>query len=118
MNDLVPIIAGAPPFHRPLQRRGIHAELLLRQLALLLRHRNPIGAISFHHTALVSPVSILIWGLEGGIAIGIVLATLYFAFAYARVRCLNRISDSCDGTIASVGDIHFLHTFKGEGLPN
>lgn len=57
MNDLVPIIAGAPPFHRPLQRRGIHAELLLRQLALLLRHRNPIGAISFHHTALVSPVS-------------------------------------------------------------
>ena len=63
-------------------------------------------------------LSILIWGLEGGIAIGIVLATLYFAFAYARVRCLNRISDSCDGTIASVGDIHFLHTFKGEGLPN
>ena len=31
-------------------------------------------------------VSILIWGLEGGIAIGIVLATLYFAYAYAKVR--------------------------------
>lgn len=33
-------------------------------------------------------LSILTWGLEGGIAIGIVLATLYFAYAYARVRHL------------------------------
>ena len=30
-------------------------------------------------------LAILAWGLEGGIAIGIVLATLYFAFAYAQV---------------------------------
>ena len=30
------------------------------------------------------------WGLEAGIAAGIVLATLYFAWGYAQVRQMSR----------------------------
>lgn len=41
-------------------------------------------------------LAILGFGLEGGIAIGIVLACLYFAYAYARVRHLRSAFGHCE----------------------